>query len=59
MTEKEYIEATESNQGYCLICREFTTDFAEPDARNYECPICGNDSVFGAEEALMIGLITF
>lgn len=58
MTESEYIEATESNLGYCRHCREFTNDFAEPDARNYKCEECGRMSVFGAEEALLMGLIT-
>lgn len=58
MTEDRYIEATQGNEGYCRHCKDFTTDFAEPDARNYECAKCGQLEVFGAEESLLMGLIT-
>lgn len=57
MTEDEYLEATESNLGYCRNCKDFTNDYVEPDARNYKCDNCGRSAVFGAEEALMMGLI--
>lgn len=57
MTEDEYLEATESNLGYCRCCKDFTNDSVEPDARNYECDVCGRNEVFGTEEALMMGLI--
>lgn len=59
MTEERFIEAQEGNEGYCTQCREFTTDSCEPDARGYVCDECGEKSVFGAEEALMMGLIEF
>lgn len=60
MTEEQFIEAAESNLGYCKVCKEFTTDFAEPDARGYACKECGEaHSVFGAEEALLMGLVEF
>ena len=58
MTENEYSEAAESNQGYCTHCKAFTNDFAEPDARNYICDECEQNTVFGAEEALMMGMIS-
>jgi hypothetical protein len=41
------------NPGFCLACGE-RQDGCEPDARNYECEICGEHQVFGAEEILMI-----
>ena len=30
----------------------------EPDARRYECEACGQPTVYGMEEALLMGLIT-
>jgi hypothetical protein len=45
--------------GYCTNCREFTNDGCEPDARKYECVKCGARTVFGAEEALIMGAIKF
>lgn len=57
ITEDEYITADEENLGWCRKCNAFTSDFAEPDAENYECPDCGNDTVYGAQQALLLGLI--
>ena len=51
------MEYSENNMGYCNVCREWTHDCAEPDARNYLCGECKTDSVFGGEEAVMMGLI--
>lgn len=58
ITEDEYQEAVEGNAGYCTKRQSFTHDCAEPDARNYECPECGEAAVFGAAQALLEGLIT-
>ena len=57
ITEEEYFNATESYIGYCPGCDEFTRECTEPDAEDYDCPECGNDSVVGAEQALLLGLI--
>ena len=40
------------NPGFCVACGA-DADGCEPDARNYECEICGEEKVFGAEELLM------
>jgi len=58
ISEDDYLEACDSNSGWCTECEEWTGDFAEPDARNYECPACEQKTVFGAEEALLQGMIT-
>lgn len=58
ISEDEYLEACDSNSGWCTECEEFTGDFAEPDAREYECPACGEKTVFGAEQALLEDKIT-
>ena len=40
------------NPGLCVICGA-DADGCEPDARRYECEVCGERGVFGAEELLM------
>jgi Zn finger protein HypA/HybF involved in hydrogenase expression len=51
-------EAMESNQGWCTTCQEWTNDCVEPDARKYKCEVCGERTVFGAEECVIMGLAT-
>ena len=41
-------------QGFCLNCGE-VVDNVEPDARKYECDVCGDTAVYGAEEILLCG----
>lgn len=57
--QADYMGATESYYGFCVTCRAFTTSGCEPDAREYECEECGEKTAYGAEEAIMMGLITF
>ena len=60
MTEEDYIEATENNDGFCTRCNEITNSGGvEPDAEDYECDECGNNTVIGIENALSMGHITF
>jgi hypothetical protein len=55
----EYKDAQDDNAGFCTHCQEITNHGdCEPDACNYECEECGNNTVFGIEEALLQGLIT-
>lgn len=66
MTQVRMIKVTEDeandymfgldNVGFCLACGE-QADGCEPDARNYECEVCGESSVFGFEELLTMGKI--
>lgn len=39
------------NPGICLACGA-DADGCEPDARKYECDLCGEAAVFGAEEVM-------
>lgn len=55
MEIEEIEEAIENNEGYCPPCEEFTGDFAEGDAVGYKCSKCGNHTVIGAENALLMG----
>jgi tRNA(Ile2) C34 agmatinyltransferase TiaS len=48
----------ESNDGFCSRCKKWTNSGGcEPDARKYVCEECGRKTVYGAEEALIMGLV--
>ena len=42
------------NIGFCIECGE-ERDGCEPDARNYPCDACGTNTVYGAQELLIMG----
>jgi len=56
-TLDEVIAAVEADEciGFCTACGE-QADGVEPDARGYECEVCGECAVFGAEELLIGGV---
>jgi predicted RNA-binding Zn-ribbon protein involved in translation (DUF1610 family) len=56
MTEEEYQDLVDDYCGVCLSCEEIA-DNVEPDATNYKCDSCGKNTVFGIEEALIMGNI--
>jgi hypothetical protein len=41
------------NPGFCIECGE-EQDGCEPDAREYGCESCETNTVYGAEELLMM-----
>lgn len=49
-------DITEGTQGICLSCGEIQGG-CEPDARGYPCESCGKKTVYGCEEALIMGRI--
>lgn len=59
ITTKRVIEAVErhnaslDNPGFCIACGA-DADGCEPDAQEYECEVCGEKAVYGAEELLII-----
>ena len=53
---EEIEEAMESYTGFCTLCGA-EKDTCEPDARRYTCDDCGQPSVYGAEELLLMGLV--
>ncbi|MGH9423999.1 MAG: hypothetical protein ACRD3J_28750 [Thermoanaerobaculia bacterium] len=57
MTVSEFEAACDGYQGFCTSCQSMTSDGVEPDARQCECEDCGERTVYGAEEALLMGLI--
>jgi hypothetical protein len=44
-------------EGLCLACGE-QSSCVEPDAENYECEVCGESMVYGAEQLVIMGKIT-
>ncbi len=58
MTEEAFRLLAEEDGGYCLACHAEAYG-VEPDAREYECENCGAPKVYGAEELLLMGEITF
>lgn len=50
---EEILAARESYEGFCTNCEEFTREMTEPDARDYDCPVCGENKVIGAEELFL------
>jgi hypothetical protein len=41
----------DDNEGICTACGEDASG-CEPDARKYECEVCGERKVYGAQELL-------
>jgi len=56
MSEDQYSDLRENSGGYCTACGE-EVDGVEPDARRYSCESCGEKSVYGIEELLLMGLV--
>jgi len=52
ITESRYHEARSSYEGWCVECCDFTRDRTEPDANDYDCPVCEENTVIGAENLL-------
>lgn len=44
------------SKGICLSCGQIT-DGVEPDAEHYKCEYCEKYEVFGAEQALLLGMV--
>ena len=57
MTTEEWSEHRGSYDGICLACGDIQEGGVEPDAKEYECSICGEKKVQGIEHALMTGTI--
>lgn len=57
ISEDEYCQHREEYDGFCLACSDWTTSGVEPDARGYQCEVCGKHRVFGAEEVMIMGVI--
>ena len=59
MEQDVFSDFSDQLLGYCVNCGEEHSDSLEPDARNVTCDYCNQDKVFGMEELLMMGKISF
>ncbi len=57
ITFDEFFGEKDEYAGLCLACNEITTYGVEPDGRRRECEQCGEPTVFGLEEAMIMGEI--
>lgn len=57
MSFENFRAACDSYDGFCTNCNDITNSGVEPDARRYDCEVCGERAVYGMEEALMNGSI--
>tara|TARA_R110000751_G_scaffold40999_1_gene96643 strand:+ start:144 stop:344 length:201 start_codon:yes stop_codon:yes gene_type:complete len=45
--------------GYCETCDDVDEHAGcEPDAEAYECPVCGENTLHGLEQALIMGMVS-
>ena len=58
MSENEFSSLNNDNEGLCIFCGESTSG-VEPDARKYSCENCEKPGVYGLEELLLMGLVSF
>lgn len=58
MTENEFQECDNNNEGLCVFCGESAFG-VEPDARRYTCESCDKNGVYGMQELLLMSLISF
>ena len=59
ISEEEFLEHQDSFDGICANCQEWSCGGVEGDAENYKCESCGNNSVMGADNALICRIICF
>jgi Zn finger protein HypA/HybF involved in hydrogenase expression len=57
LTEAEINQADRDSQGWCTTCNELTRDCTEPDAEDYDCPKCGENTVVCAMQAVLLGAL--
>jgi len=50
----EYLMHRDQYSGYCVDCQEFQHGDYEPDTRKAYCEICGEHTIYGVEEALLM-----
>lgn len=58
-SEDEYRRASEDGGGICTRCGEPADGFVEPDAEKYRCGSCQQPGVYGLEQLLLRGRLTF
>ncbi len=59
INESAFRHDSDNGVGWCLACGKVPDTYCEPDARKYECSECHALKVYGLEELLIMGLVTF
>lgn len=58
LTTDQFFEHCNQYDGYCKECDEVTAiGDVEPDAEERLCEVCDNKSVYGMEQALILGFL--
>jgi|694.fasta_scaffold18529_1 Zn finger protein HypA/HybF involved in hydrogenase expression len=57
ISKKDFDFQEENYGGFCTTCKEFTTDDCEPDVEDNLCPDCGEYTVHGLLQAMLLDLI--
>ncbi len=58
-SESAFRRDSDNGVGWCLACGKVPDMYCEPDAHKYECSECHALKVYGLEELLIMGLVTF
>jgi hypothetical protein len=59
MTESEFRDHCNEYNGYCVNCNCIGRwGNTEPDAEEYECDECGDNTCMGIEQAMLMGHIS-
>lgn len=59
VSAEDFREHCDNNDGYCTVCKDFTRDgLTEPDAENLHCQECDGMTCVGAEQALLMDLVS-
>lgn len=56
MSEQDLMNRSSQFEGRCILCGA-SRGTCEPDARKYTCEKCGQPSVYGLEELLLMGYV--
>ncbi len=54
---REYQRLRDEDGGICRSCGNIVEGGCEPDAERYPCDSCGENQVFGIEQAVLIGFL--
>lgn len=55
-TLEQIQDADDQQEGFCVECG-VTRECCEPDAREYKCEACGQLTVYGAQELIIMELV--
>jgi hypothetical protein len=56
-TLEQLQDADDKQEGFCVECGA-PRECCEPDAREYKCEACGELAVYGAQELIIMELVT-